>query len=131
MEKNQIYKPMMIGAMGAVFISAALIGSLFVYRPWCHLFCPFGLVGWLFEKISIFRIIVNYDTCIACEACAKSCPSTVMNATLKRESVIPDCFACATCIEVCPTDSIRLLTGKRHKPPAEKFRKKEKRAADE
>jgi Pyruvate/2-oxoacid:ferredoxin oxidoreductase delta subunit len=113
----KIYKPAALGAGGLGFVGFLLAASLFIYRPWCHLFCPFGLVGWLVEKVSIFRIKVNYDTCISCEACAKACPSTVMNAILKRENMIPDCFACANCIDVCPTDSVCLGAGRRDFPP--------------
>ncbi len=117
----KIYKPAVIGIWGGVFIGLLLIASLFIYRPWCHLFCPFGLAGWLAEKISLFKIRVNYDTCIACRACEKACPSTVMGAILKRDRVIPDCFACGSCIAICPTKSISLTAGKRDLPPAGKF----------
>jgi Pyruvate/2-oxoacid:ferredoxin oxidoreductase delta subunit len=117
----KIYKPAAMGVLGIGFVVLLLTASLFVYRPWCHLFCPFGLVGWLVEKVSIFKIRVNYDSCISCEACAKACPSTVMNAILKQENMVPDCFACANCIDVCPTDSVSLASGKREKPPAGKF----------
>lgn len=117
----KIYKPAYITGTGWLFIGSILVLSLFVYRPWCQFFCPFGLVGWLVEKISLFRIKVDYESCIGCEACAKACPSTVMNAILKRKSVIPDCFACGTCINVCPTDSIKMQTGKRAMPPPDKF----------
>jgi NAD-dependent dihydropyrimidine dehydrogenase PreA subunit len=120
----KIYKPAVVAVYGWVFIGAVLVAGLFIYRPWCHLFCPFGLVGWIVEKISLFKIQVNYDTCIACEACAKACPSSVMEAILKRErKTIPDCFACATCIGVCPTKSISLKSGKRTTPPEGKFQK--------
>jgi NAD-dependent dihydropyrimidine dehydrogenase PreA subunit len=122
----KIYKPSVVAVYGWVFIGAVLVAGLFIYRPWCHLFCPFGLVGWIVEKISIFKIHVDYDTCIACEACAKACPSSVMEAILKRErKTIPDCFACATCIGVCPTNSISLKSGKRTMPPDGKFKKKD------
>jgi len=117
----KIYKPAALGAAGLGFVGLLMAASLFIYRPWCHLFCPFGLVGWLVEKVSIFKIKVNYDTCISCEACARACPSTVMNAVLKRENAIPDCFACASCIDVCPTSSVHLAAGKREKPPEGKF----------
>lgn len=117
----KIYKPQYLGIAGGIFLFVLLLLSLFTYRPWCSMFCPFGLVGWLFEKIGLFKIKVNYDTCIACEACAKACPSTVMDAVLKRNRVIPDCFACGTCIEVCPTRSISFAVGKRSKPPEGKF----------
>jgi len=117
----KIFKPQVLGLAGAAFVGAILILSLFTYRPWCHFFCPFGLAGWVAEKISLFKIHVDYDKCIACGACEKACPSTVMSAILKRDRVIPDCFACGTCIESCPAQAIAFKTGRRAKPPAGKF----------
>lgn len=119
----KIFNPAVLGTTAIAVIAIMLLASLFVYRPWCHLFCPFGLVGWLVEKISVYKIKVNYDTCTACNACAKACPSTVMEAILKQDRTIPDCFACGTCIEVCPTKSIEFASGKRETPPAGKFGK--------
>jgi NAD-dependent dihydropyrimidine dehydrogenase PreA subunit len=119
------FNPGKIILAGGIFIGVLSVASLFIYRPWCHFFCPFGLVGWIVEKKSLFKVKVDYDTCTACEACAKACPSTVMDAILKQNRVTPDCFSCATCIETCPTDSIRFASGKRSKPPAGKFDKKE------
>jgi polyferredoxin len=118
----KIFKPALLGVAGGVFVTTVLVAGLFVYRPWCHLFCPFGMVGWLFEKISLFRIRVDYETCIACEACSKACPSTVMEAILKRDRIIPDCFACGTCMNVCPTGSISFSVGRRAVPPEGKFK---------
>ena len=118
------YNPGKIALAGGIFIGVLSVASLFVYRPWCHFFCPFGLVGWIVEKKSLFKIKVNYDTCTACGTCTKACPSTVMDAILKQDRVTPDCFSCATCIESCPTDSIHFAAGKRSKPPAGKFDKK-------
>ncbi|MBN2093602.1 4Fe-4S dicluster domain-containing protein [candidate division KSB1 bacterium] len=121
----KIFKPATLGIIGSIAIGALLFLSLFIYRPWCHLFCPFGLVGWLVEKISLVKISVNYETCIACNKCTQACPSTVMEAILKRDKkTIPDCFACYRCREVCPTDSIRFSTRKRTLPPEGHFDKK-------
>lgn len=121
----RIFNPIHLGIGGAVFVGTLLIMSLFVYRPWCHLFCPFGLAGWFVEKISLFRINVDYETCIGCQKCAAACPSSVMGAILKRDKkTIPDCFACYTCMEVCPTNSIRFSTDKRSIPPVGQFDKK-------
>ncbi len=114
----KIFKPAKLGWVGGLFVGALLLASLFTYRPWCHFFCPFGLVGWLFEKLSVFRIRVDYDTCIACEACHRACPSTVMEGILKRQrATLPDCFACGNCVEACPTGAVGLRAGRRPRPP--------------
>jgi polyferredoxin len=119
----KIFNPSSMVIVGIIFVAVILVASIFVYRPWCHFFCPFGLIGWLFERISVNKISVNYGTCIGCEACAKACPSTVMNAILKQGCVTPDCFSCGTCLEVCPTKSIAFNTRKRERPPEGKFSK--------
>ena len=118
----KIFKPTALGIAGIVFIAVILILSLFTYRPWCHFFCPFGLVGWIIEKISLNKIHVDYNKCIACYICSKSCPSNVMDAILKRNKIIPDCFSCGTCIDSCPTNAISFKSGKRARPPEGKFK---------
>jgi len=114
----KFYKPAVVTGAGWGFLGVLLPGSLVVYRPWCHLFCPFGLAGWLVEQFSIVRIRVRQQTCTGCGACAKACPSTVMGAILDDRHVRPDCFACGTCITVCPTESIfftaKNMTGQNH-----------------
>lgn len=123
----KIFKPDKIALFGWGFLTVILLSALFVYRPWCSLFCPFGLVGWFFEKLAIFKIKVNYDTCIACESCARSCPSTAMESILKREKTIVDCYSCGTCLDACPTESVSFTVGRRELPPAGKYDKRKKR----
>ncbi|WP_020674863.1 4Fe-4S binding protein [Geopsychrobacter electrodiphilus] len=119
----KIFKPMKVSVPGWLFITITLIFSLFVYRPWCHLFCPFGLTSWLFEKLSFFRIKVDYEKCISCFACESSCPSPVMGTILRGDkSVIPDCFSCGNCIDSCPTDAVSFAFGRNGKPPVGKLR---------
>ena len=119
----KIFKPATLGIIGIIFVAIMLSVSLIIYRPWCHLFCPFGLIGWVAEKISIIKIKVDYDKCIACGNCMKSCPSTAMEAIIKHKKTTPDCFSCATCIESCPVNAISFKGGKRNKPSNEFIRK--------
>lgn len=127
----KIYKPVYLTLTGTIFIGILLVLSLFIYRPWCHFFCPFGLVGWLIEKVSRIKISVDYQTCIACQKCSTACPSTVMEAILKQDKkTIPDCFACYTCRDVCPTESISFSTRKRILPPPGHFDEEKKSKTD-
>jgi len=119
----RVFNPATLTLGGGIFLAIILIASLFVYRPWCHLFCPFGLTGWLAEKISLFNIRIDYDKCIGCEACSKACPSNVMDAILKQDKIRPDCFSCGTCVEVCPVKAVQFGVGKRQKVPRGKFSK--------
>ncbi len=110
----KIFNPAVMTVAGIGFVLIVLALSLFVYRPWCHFACPFGLVSWLFEKLAIFRIKVDYNKCIACDACAVTCPSTVMSAILKKDKrTVPDCFACGVCIETCPTDAVSFTASRK------------------
>ncbi|AQT67785.1 Putative electron transport protein YccM [Anaerohalosphaera lusitana] len=102
----KVFKPQALNLAGGIFLAGILLASLVIYRPWCHLFCPFGLTGWIAEKLSIFKIKINRHTCIDCKACARACPSPVMDHILHSKKPTPDCFSCGNCIEACPTNSV-------------------------
>jgi polyferredoxin len=87
-----------------LFVALVLAASLFVYRPWCQFLCPFGLVGWLVEQVSLLRPRINQDACIHCERCAKACPTQAMGDLYAGKRVRADCFACGACIEACPRE---------------------------
>lgn len=98
--------------------------SLFAYRPWYRLFRPFGLVGWLWAKISLFRIQVQLRQLLRLPLLKEGLPSTFMGTILLRDRVLPDRFACGSCMHACPIKTISLSTGKRNRPPARKFKPK-------
>ena len=87
-----------------LFSAAVLVTSLFVYRPWCHFLCPFGLLGWLVEQGSLFRPRINRETCKECQLCIKACPGQAMANFYDGKKIHADCFACGACIEACPRD---------------------------
>jgi len=79
-----------------------LVASVFVWRPWCQLLCPFGLVSWLTEHVSLLRPRVDRSLCINCRLCVKACPGRAMEGILANQTLRADCFACGACIEACP-----------------------------
>ena len=87
-----------------LFSAAVLIASLFIYRPWCHFLCPFGLVGWLVEQVSLFRPRINRAECKECQLCVEACPGQSMADFYAGKKIHADCFACGACIEACPRD---------------------------
>ena len=91
----------------AITIIIALIGSLFVYRPFCRIVCPFGFVSWIFEWFSITRVRVDQDKCTQCGACIKACPLDAAKGRVNGKKLPDDCFSCARCLNVCPVDAIR------------------------
>jgi ferredoxin len=102
----KVFNPAHIGIAGAIVLGLILAASFFVYRPWCHLACPFGLAGWVVERFSRSKIQVDESTCTKCLSCAKACPSDAMEAIVMKRKVLPDCFSCGTCMDVCPSKSI-------------------------
>ena len=56
--------------LGVCFLAA----SLFVGRPYCRFFCPYGvLLGWL-SRVSKWRVTITPDKCIQCGLCEEACP---------------------------------------------------------
>lgn len=105
-----------LGAPLAVGVAVAtLVGGLFVYRPWCNFFCPFGLVSWLGERVSLARVRINHGTCINCRKCERACGTHSMKQLRARRPFAQDCFACGACIRVCPVTALRWGL----KPPAD------------
>lgn len=94
-----------VGIVALVFLITLMMGSLFIERPWCKYFCPYGAVLGLFNKIRIFKIQRNLETCINCKKCDNACP---MNISVSTKKTITDtrCISCLKCTSenVCPVE---------------------------
>lgn len=81
-----------------------LLLSLVVWRPFCLLVCPLGLISWAAERVIPVKVHALADRCKDCGLCEKGFPC---NAALHiRDGVTlgEDCFTCGICIDECPTD---------------------------
>ncbi len=88
------------------FIAAYLLTALVVYRPFCQFICPFGLVSWLVERVSLTRIRIDPARCTHCGPCARQCPLPAAQGRLEGKPLPADCFSCMRCLRVCPVDAI-------------------------
>ncbi len=86
-----------------------LLISLIIYRPFCQLICPFGLISWIVERFSIFRIQIDKEKCTQCGACVKACPLEAAKGRVDGKKMPADCFSCARCLSTCPVDAIKYV----------------------
>jgi len=106
-------------SVGATIV-VALVVSFGFYRPFCQFICPFGLLSWLLERVSIFRVKIDRDRCTQCGACVSACPLDAAKDRVAGKMFPADCFSCGRCLNVCPTDAIDYgLVGKKLADQAE------------
>lgn len=60
---------------GIVFL---LVG-IFVARPYCRFFCPYGVLLGIFSFFSKKHLAITPDECIQCKLCEDSCPVDAIN----------------------------------------------------
>jgi NosR/NirI family transcriptional regulator, nitrous oxide reductase regulator len=56
--------------LGAVFI----LTGIFVARPYCRFFCPYGLILSWMSRLSWRHTTITPDECIQCSLCKDACP---------------------------------------------------------
>jgi ferredoxin len=80
--------------------------ALITYRPYCQFICPFGLVSWLAERVSLVRVRVDHSRCNGCGACSRACPLQSARHKVGGKTFGADCYSCARCLNVCPEEAI-------------------------
>ncbi len=72
-------------------------------RPFCRTVCPLGTILGFFNRVSAFRMRVELERCIVCNACQKACP---VNIRIYEDPDSSQCIRCLKCEPVCPTSCI-------------------------
>ncbi len=87
------------------FFLAPKIGN----RAYCRYLCPYGATFGLLNKVGIFEIRFNQETCTRCEMCKKVCDMgiPVMNLGQEKGKIdVADCMGCGRCVTECPSNSL-------------------------
>ena len=56
--------------LGCCFLSV----GMFVGRPYCRFFCPYGVILRQLSRLSKWKVTITPDECIKCRLCEDSCP---------------------------------------------------------
>lgn len=75
-------------------------------RLYCNAICPVGTMLGLLSKISIFKIIIDKQSCTQCSKCAFACKASCIN--VKEQKVDASrCVGCFNCLQICDKGGIR------------------------
>ncbi|MBN1633158.1 MAG: 4Fe-4S binding protein [Ignavibacteria bacterium] len=80
--------------------------SLFIYRPFCYLICPMGLLTWILEHISIYKVRLKKENCTYCKTCVIESPCPSVEGIIEGNKLRGDCHLCNICIESCPNKAL-------------------------
>ncbi len=77
-------------------------------RTQCGLFCPMGAFQGLFNKLNVFEIRMDRESCRKCTLCTVTCPTfSVSEASLARGGTRLSCNRCGKCVDECPKGAAR------------------------
>ncbi len=86
-----------------LLVTAAL--SIFFHRFFCRVLCPLGAIYGLCNKVSLYRLKVDAESCISCGRCASVC---LMEADPVSNPDAIECIRCGACAEACPKGAIQI-----------------------
>lgn len=82
-----------------------LLACVLIFRFFCKTLCPLGAIYGLLNKISIYHLEVDKQSCIQCGKCAHTCKMDVDPVAAPNSA---ECIRCGACAASCPKQAIRL-----------------------
>ena len=87
-------------------LTAVLLWSVPVSRPFCRTLCPLGVFYGLFNRVSLIRLKFSADACTTCGACHAVCPVGIRFNETPESS---ECIRCLRCLtQACEFNAISL-----------------------
>jgi ferredoxin len=87
---------------GYILLILLLLSSVLIYRPFCRICCPVGLLlGWV-SKIPGAKGLVIGGGCSNCKSCVRSCKQQAIHAVDGGIRInTEDCILCGECMYTC------------------------------
>ena len=77
--------------------------SLFIYRPFCKYFCPFGVFLGFFNKLSPLRYQID-ASCNKCGLCKRKCKMGLVPFESPNNM---ECIRCGQCLHTCRRKALK------------------------
>jgi ferredoxin-type protein NapH len=92
-------------SLKAAILLVVIVASGVIFRPFCRYLCPLGAIYGFFNRISLYRVVVDESRCNQCGACTQHCPMAV---PVPEDGNTASCIRCGECAAVCPQQAIRV-----------------------
>jgi polyferredoxin len=87
-----------------VFAAAAIAAAcVVIYRFFCKFLCPLGAFYGFFNRIALYRMSCDGNSCVRCGACSRVCR---MGVDPSREPDSAECIRCGDCLKACPSSAL-------------------------
>jgi len=88
------------GPVKSAILVVFVVGAVFLWRPWCTMFCPLGAIFGLFNRWSVLFLQFHPSRCNNCGRCRKLCHYGGNNDGLANDSQCIRCLDCTQCSAV-------------------------------
>lgn len=72
-----------------ILSGAFLIGSMFLYRPYCRFLCPYGAILGICSRFALKKVEITSDRCVMCDRCREECPMNSIMAARRPDATKP------------------------------------------
>jgi Polyferredoxin len=73
-----------------VFLVLILAASAIVFKPFCYMICPMGLLTWVLEHFAFLKVRLNKEKCNNCGVCEKKSPCPSVSSIVDGKSIRGD-----------------------------------------
>jgi NAD-dependent dihydropyrimidine dehydrogenase PreA subunit len=93
---------------GYVLVILLLLSSVLIYRPFCRMACPVGLIlGWVSLIPGARKLSAAQSSCNGCGSCSRTCKQYALQSSAVPVKInTTDCILCGECIGKCKRASL-------------------------